>query len=87
MEKNAWLFRGTHRVQGRKRIIDDKNTGLEFLRYGRIVLEDDGLVVPTEGEEMVLLCLNGGGEIKTGGQSYTSASTTLCICPGTGSAR
>jgi len=71
VEKNAWLFRGTHRVQGRKRIIDDKNTGLEFLRYGRIVLEDDGLVVPTEGEEMVLLCLNGGGEIKTGGQSYT----------------
>ncbi len=71
MEKNAWLFRETNRVQGRKRIIDQSNSGLEFLRYGRIVLEGNSVPLATNDEEIVLLCLNGEGEIETGGTSYS----------------
>lgn len=71
MERGAWLFRGTDKVQGRKGIIDQTNSGLEFLRYGRIVLDGGDLTVATEGDEVAFLCLNGEGEIKTGGQVYT----------------
>ena len=35
----SWLFRQTQQTRGRRRWIDEKNTGLQFLRYGRIVLE------------------------------------------------
>lgn len=71
LEQHAWLFRGTNRVQGRKRIIDQTNSGLEFLRYGRVVLNGDELSVDTQGEEMAYICLNGKGQIQAGGQSYT----------------
>lgn len=71
MQRDAWLFRGTNRVQGRKRIIDQTNSGLQFLRYGRILLNGGDLVVATQDEEVAFLCLKGQGEIKTGGRSYT----------------
>lgn len=71
MEGNVWLFRGTNRVEGRKRIIDQNNSGLQFLRYGRVVLNGGEIGVATEGEEIAYMCLNGQGEIRTGGQSYT----------------
>jgi len=69
---NAWLFRGTQRVQGRQRIIHQFNTGLEFLRYGRIVFSEAGgnVGIDTEEEEMGLICLNGSGTIEAAGQSY-----------------
>lgn len=70
MERNAWLFRGTNRGQGRRRIIDRSNSGLQYLRYGRILLEGGEAGLATEDEEMVLLCLNGEGDVKTAGQSY-----------------
>jgi len=70
VEKNAWLFRGTGKVLGRKRIIDQTNSGLEFLRYGRIVLNDGDIPVTTHDEETVFLCLNGEGEVRTDGISY-----------------
>ncbi|HYL80876.1 MAG TPA: 5-deoxy-glucuronate isomerase, partial [Candidatus Acidoferrum sp.] len=70
---NAWLFRGTHRVQGRKRLIHQQNCGLEFLRYGRIVLGQGGgtLDVKSQEEELGFVCLNGTGAIKVDGQTYT----------------
>lgn len=63
---NAWLFRGTHQVQGRRRIIHQYNTGLEFLRYGRIVFGKGGGNVNIESmdEEMGLICLGGSGGIQ-----------------------
>jgi len=69
---NAWLFRGTQRVQGRKRIIHQYNTDLEFLRYGRIVFSEAGgnVGIDTEEEEVGLICLNGNGTIEASGQSY-----------------
>ncbi len=70
MEKNAWLFRGTGRAEGRRRIVDQNNSGLELLRYGRITLKDGSLPVATGEEEVVLLCLNGEGQVRTGGASY-----------------
>ncbi len=71
MEQNAWLFRGTGGVEGRSRIIDQSNSGLEFLRYGRVVLHGGELPIATHDEETVFLCLNGKGEITTGGRLYT----------------
>jgi 5-deoxy-glucuronate isomerase len=70
MDGNAWLFRGTNMVRGRRRIIDDTNSGLQFLRYGRIVLESESLEVATHGEEIAFVCLNGHGEIEVQGESY-----------------
>lgn len=63
---HAWLFRGTHQVQGRRRIIHQYNTGLEFLRYGRIVLGKGGGNVNIESvdEEIGFVCLGGGGGIQ-----------------------
>ncbi len=70
VEKHAWLFRGTDKVDGRRRLIDSSNSGLEYLRYGRIVLRDGGIPLATRDEEVVLLCLNGQGEVSTGGISH-----------------
>ena len=69
---NAWLFRGTHQVQGRKRIIHQYNTGLEFLRYGRILLGQEGgkIEFESEDEEIGLVCLGGNGSIQAGGKAY-----------------
>jgi 5-deoxy-glucuronate isomerase len=62
---HAWLFRETHRVRGRQRIIDERSTGLEYLRYGRIVLgPDQATEVATAGEEFGFICLGGSGTIE-----------------------
>ncbi len=69
---NAWLFRETNRVQGRKRIIHEYNTGLEFLRYGRIILGPSGGTVDVESgdEELSFVCLAGKGSIRVNGQTF-----------------
>src|SRR5690242_10900032 len=48
VERNAWLFRGTGGAPGRRRVIDQSNSGLEYLRYGRIVLDGDSASVATQ---------------------------------------
>jgi 5-deoxy-glucuronate isomerase len=70
---DAWLFRGTQRVQGRKRIIHQHNSGLEYLRYGRIVLGQGGGAVDVESrdEELGLVCLGGNGSIRVDGQTFS----------------
>lgn len=69
---DSWLFRQTHQVSGRKRLIDSSNTGLKFLKYGRIVLREGGppVTLQTGGEEMGLICLQGEGEVEAGGQRF-----------------
>jgi len=70
---HAWLFRGTHQVQGRRRIIHQYNTGLEFLRYGRIVFGKGGGNVNIESmdEEMGFICLGGSGDIHVGKDAFS----------------
>lgn len=68
---DSTLFRRTHEVKGRKRIIDQTNSGLDFLRYGRIVLDGEAIEVDTGGEEIAFLCAGGGGEIRVGGETHT----------------
>jgi 5-deoxy-D-glucuronate isomerase len=70
MEEIAWLYRGTDKIEGRGSIVDRSNSGLEFLRLGRIVLQGGRVPVATRDEEVVLFCLNGEGEILVGGDSY-----------------
>jgi 5-deoxy-glucuronate isomerase len=69
---DAWLFRKTNRVEGRRRIIHQYNTGLEFLRYGRIVLGERGgsIHVDSQDEEMGFVCLNGNGMIQVDEKTY-----------------
>jgi len=69
---NSWLFRQTHQVKGRKRLIDQSNTGLQYLRYGRIVLSEGGspISMETNGEEMALVCLQGEGVVEVDGQRF-----------------
>ncbi|MGC8811329.1 MAG: hypothetical protein ACP5Q3_13865, partial [bacterium] len=69
---NCWLFRQTHLVKGRKRLIDQNNTDLKFLRYGRIRLEkgDNPINIESGAEEIGLICLYGEGEVEVGGQSF-----------------
>ncbi len=73
------MFRGTGRVRGRQTIVDKSNSGLEFLRYGRVVLEGGELGVATGEEDVAFLCLNGRGEIRTGGRSYELGKYDLDI--------
>ena len=69
---HAWLFRKTHRVQGRRRIVHQYNTDLEYLRYGRIILGKEGgrLDVDSQEEEIGLVCLGGSGAIHVEGKDY-----------------
>ncbi len=69
---NAWLFRGTNRTEGRKRIIHQYNTGLQYLRYGRIVLGQGGgkLDLESQEEELGLVCLAGTGAVEADGQTF-----------------
>jgi len=68
----SWLFRQTQQVKGRKRLIDQTNTGLKFLRYGRIILEenDSPVFIETGQEEIGLICLRGEGWIEANGQKF-----------------
>jgi 5-deoxy-glucuronate isomerase len=68
----AWLFRQTHPVKGRKRLIDQSNTGLKFLRYGRIVFSggEPPIAVDTKEEEIGLICLRGEGKVEVNGQGF-----------------
>jgi len=68
----AWLFTRTQDVRGRRRIIHQANTGLEYLRYGRIVLGPEGGEehVASGEEELALVCLGGEGEVDAEGTAY-----------------
>ena len=80
---HAWLFRGTHRVEGRRRIIHQYNTGLELLRYGRIIMGKDGgsLDVDSQDEEIGLVCLGGNGTIKVERQTYSLGKYDVLYLP------
>ena len=80
---NAWLFRGTQRVQGRKRIIHQYNTGLEYLRYGRIIIGETGgsIGVDSQDEEIGFICLNGNGTIQGEGKTYTLSKYDALYLP------
>ncbi len=79
----AWLFRGTHRVQGRKRIIYQYNTDLEFLRYGRIIFGEKGGSVEVDSldEEIGLICLKGNGTIQVDGRKYSLSKYDTLYLP------
>ncbi len=70
--RHAWLFRGTQQVQGRKRIIHQYNSGLEYLRYGRIVFGSGGgqVAIESQDEELGFVCLGGTGTIAVDGQEF-----------------
>lgn len=69
---NAWIFRETLHVQGRRRIIHQHNTGLEFLRYGRIVLGkgEERVDIDSQEEEIAFVCLGGEGRIQVENQTF-----------------
>ena len=69
---HSWLFRKTHQVSGRKRLIDSSNSGLQFLKYGRIVLREgeNPISIKTGSDEVGLICLAGEGEIEVSGQHF-----------------
>ncbi len=69
---NCWLFRQTHQVKGRKRLIDQSNTDLKFLRYGRIRIDqsDSPIKIESGPEEIGLICLYGGGVVEIDGQTF-----------------
>jgi len=69
---DSWLFRQTHQVEGRKRLIDQSNTELTLLRYGRIVLpgKKPPIAMDTKEEEIGLICLRGEGKVEVNGQSF-----------------
>lgn len=81
---DAWLFRGTDRIQGRKRIIHQYNTNLEFLRYGRIILgkEVNRVDVDSGDEEIGFICLKGSGMIQVGEKSYSLSKYDALYLPG-----
>lgn len=79
---DVWLFRGTDRGQGRRRIIDETSSGLEHLRYGRLTLGASGRVtVATGTEETAFICLRGEGAIEADGHRYRLARYDALYVP------
>lgn len=85
----AWLFRQTHQVKGRKRLIDQSNTGLKFLRYGRIVHSggEPPLAIDTQEYEIGLICLRGEGKVEINSQSFGMKKYDALYLPRETSAR
>jgi 5-deoxy-glucuronate isomerase len=54
-------------------MIHQYNTGLEFLRYGRIIMGEEGgkIDVDSQDEELGFICLNGSGVIQADGKAYS----------------
>jgi len=71
--KDSWLFRKTDPIKGRQRLIDASNTGLKFLRYGRIVVTEGvpSISIDTQEEEIGLICLRGEGTVEVNGQEFS----------------
>ncbi len=86
---HSWLFRKTHQVSGRKRLIDSSNSGLQFLKYGRIVLREgeNPISMETGRDEVGLICLGGEGEIEVGGQHFSMKKYDALYLPIQGSCR
>ncbi len=86
---HAWLFRQTHQVKGRKRLIDQSNTGLQLLRYGRIVLSggEPPIGFATKEEEIGLICLRGEGKVEINSQSFGMKKYDALYLPRETSAR
>ena len=66
--------RGTNRRKGRTTWLAPSSAAVRHLRYGRIILGsgDAPIRFPTEGLETGLICLNGGGTVKTGQEAAGS---------------
>jgi len=79
----AWLFRGTDLVEGRKRIIHQFNTDLEFLRCGRTIFGEKGGSVEVDSldEEIGFICLKGNGTIQVGGRKYSLSKFDALYLP------
>lgn len=64
------VYRATHKGTGRRRIIDETNSDMQFLRYGRIAPDGAPIAFNTGEEEMALFCVGGSGTIAAGGETY-----------------
>ncbi len=86
---HSWLFRKTHQVRGRKRLIDSSNSGLQFLKYGRIVLREgeNPISLETGSDEVGLICLEGEGEIEVGREHFNMKKYDALYLPIQGSCR
>ena len=79
------LIRNTARRKGRSQTITPRNTALQVLSCGRIILDSE---VPeaqadSEGQEVSLICLKGKAQIQMGSSVYSMQPyDTLYIPPG-----
>ena len=67
------VVKATHRQKGRTNSVSPGATASRNLFYGRIIIEsgDAPIVFENGTHETGLVCLNGAGRVKTGGQSFT----------------
>jgi 5-deoxy-glucuronate isomerase len=66
------VVKGTHRLKGRNISVKPGETASRNLFYGRIILEagDAPIVFENGAHETGLICLNGAGNVTTGGQTF-----------------
>ncbi len=79
------LIRNTSRNKGRTQAVTPRNTPLQVLSCGRIILDSEvpEAVADSEGQEVSLTCLKGSARIEVGPSSYSMQPyDTLYVPPG-----
>lgn len=72
IDPTTCFVRGTHLKKGRTSAVAPGVTASRNLFYGRIILEagDQAVAFENAAHETGLICLNGGGTVSTGGQTF-----------------
>jgi 5-deoxy-glucuronate isomerase len=77
------VVKGTHRNKGRSITVEPGKTASRNLFYGRIILEvgDAPIAFENGDHETGLICLNGAGNVTTGGQTFAMGQYDALYVP------
>lgn len=72
IDRATCFVKGTHRQKGRTNYVSPGTTASRNLFYGRIRIErgESAITFENKGHETGLICLNGSGEVITGGETF-----------------
>ena len=83
IDRATCFVKGTHRQKGRTNHVAPGPTASRNLFYGRIRIErgDQPITFGNGGHETGLICLNGSGEVTTGGETFAMSRYDALYVP------